>query len=230
MDSKSLRLCFLPPIPQIAVATQYLDEAVSAHLAGNQELADQRIRQADMPEIYKWTDSIWRPGSPHVRINRLTKMPPIVPKLIRAKPYMPSLTGKRNLFLRDGYHCRYCGVPVIRSEVRRALRLLFPEALRWTTDRRYPEQQHAAFQALEAHYDHLLAHSRGGGCEPENMVITCAPCNYGKDCWTLEALALADPRDRDPIRSSWDGLERILAAGQLQKSVNSPASIAAPLT
>jgi 5-methylcytosine-specific restriction endonuclease McrA len=59
-----------------------------------------------------------------------------------------------------------------------------------------------------AQYDHILPHSRGGTSELSNMVVTCAPCNFGRMEFTLAEVGLADPRDRAPIRSSWDGLER----------------------
>lgn len=57
-------------------------------------------------------------------------------------------------------------------------------------------------------YDHLLPHARSGTNDLENVVITCAPCNYGRGGYTLEEVGLADPRLREPVRSTWDGLER----------------------
>jgi len=68
--------------------------------------------------------------------------------------------------------------------------------------------QHRAFQALWVQYDHLLPHARGGDNSLDNMVITCAPCNFGRGDYTLEKMGLNDPRTRDPVRSTWDGLER----------------------
>jgi 5-methylcytosine-specific restriction endonuclease McrA len=59
-------------------------------------------------------------------------------------------------------------------------------------------------------FDHLLPHSRGGGNDIENVVVTCAPCNYGRWHWTLEEVGLIDPRTGSVQKTSWDGLERIL--------------------
>jgi hypothetical protein len=39
-------------------------------------------------------------------------------------------------------------------------------------------------------------------------VVTCAPCNYARVDCTLEEAMLSDPRERQPIQSLWDGLER----------------------
>ena len=59
-------------------------------------------------------------------------------------------------------------------------------------------------------YEHIVPHSLGGRTDAENMIISCGPCNYGKDQFRLEDLNLVDPRTRKPIRSDWDGLERIM--------------------
>ena len=59
-----------------------------------------------------------------------------------------------------------------------------------------------------AQYDHLLPHSKGGNNDVNNIVVTCAPCNFGRMSYTLEEVGLIDPRTREPIRSAWDGLER----------------------
>jgi hypothetical protein len=70
------------------------------------------------------------------------------------------------------------------------------------------------FQAMWAQYDHLLAHSRGGMKTEENMVVTCAPCNFVREEFSLEEVGLTDPRERALIRSAWDGLERLLLPAQ----------------
>ena len=106
---------------------------------------------------------------------------------------------------RDGFHCRFCGIPLVRSETRSLIRKASPEAVRWG-DRN--ADQHAGFQAMWLQYDHLIPHARGGTNELSNMLVTCAPCNNGRSNLTLEEVGLADPRLCDPIRSTWDGLER----------------------
>jgi 5-methylcytosine-specific restriction endonuclease McrA len=63
---------------------------------------------------------------------------------------------------------------------------------------------------MQAHYDHILPHSRGGNCDMANLVIACGPCNYGRGNHTLDEMRLTDPFVREPTRSDWDGLERLL--------------------
>lgn len=193
------------PIPEIGEAARYLDEAVSAHLAGRFEQAEALIRRADMPAIREWTESLWGRNSPYVKFRRVSDAPAKLSKEQREKLRMPTVAETRHLLLRDGYHCRFCGIPVIRKDVRVRIGKAYPDALPWGS--KNPEQ-HAAFQAMWVQYDHLLPHARGGNNAPENMVITCAPCNFGRMDYTLEEVGLIDPRTRETVRSTWDGLER----------------------
>ena len=118
---------------------------------------------------------------------------------------MPGRVTMKALIERDGYHCRFCGIPVVRAETREPIRRAYPGALRWGVTN--PEQ-HAAFQALWLVPDHVLPHSRGGTSELDNVVIACQPCNCGRSELTLEEVGVSDPRLREPIRAAWDGLER----------------------
>lgn len=203
------RHCLRDPIPEIAAAADYLDQAVSAHLGGRSDLAEELIRLADMPVIREWTESLWGTNSPYVKCRVVADAPPSLPKEQRVKTRMPTLAEKTALHQRDGYHCRFCGISVIRAEVRQRIKSIYPNALPWGKTNM---QQHAAFQAMWLQYDHLLAHARGGNNDLENMVITCAPCNFGRMNYTLEEVGLIDPRTREIVRSTWDGLERFKAA------------------
>lgn len=116
---------------------------------------------------------------------------------------MPSAQEKSWLHTRDGYHCRFCGIPVIRPEIREKIRRVYPRALRWG---KRNAERHAAFFALWAQYDHLLPHAKGGSNELSNLVVTCAACNYGRGGYTLGEMGLCNPLDRPPIQSPWDGL------------------------
>ena len=59
-------------------------------------------------------------------------------------------------------------------------------------------------------YDHLLPHSRGGNNDLNNLVITCAPCNFGRMEYTLAEVGIKNPLKTEKIKSNWNGLERIL--------------------
>ena len=127
---------------------------------------------------------------------------PLAPELQAKKNLTADV--KRRLLQRDGYHCRFCGVPVIRGEVRDRIRKAYRNALPWGNTK---HTQHAAFRTMWVQYDHLLPRSRGGSNDLDKLVITCAPCNYGRMERTLEEVGLIKPMAREPI-TTWDGLER----------------------
>jgi 5-methylcytosine-specific restriction endonuclease McrA len=202
-EAKTLRNCFCAPIAEIADAARYLDAAVSGHLVGRRDLAEQLIRLADIPAIRDWTESLWGRRSPyvHYRPSGLKTLP----RDLRLEKRMPTAEEQRQLHLRDGYYCRFCGIPVIRSVVRNRIRASYPNALRWGKTN---ADQHTGFQAMWAQYDHLLPHAYGGTNDLDNVVVTCAPCNFARMDHLLEDVLLNDPRTRPPVRGSWDGLER----------------------
>ncbi len=201
------RPCLRPAIPEIAVAALYLSDAVTAHLEGDTKRAGELILLADMPVIREWVESLWGKASPYRLYRAVEDTPVVLTKEFRIRARMPSLADKLKLLERDCYCCRFCGVPVVRSEIRQILHKMYPEALPWG---RTNGSQHAAFQAMWAQFDHILPHARGGTNDLENVVVTCAPCNFGRMDYTLAELGLCDPRVREPISIDWDGLERLL--------------------
>jgi len=193
------------PIPEIPEAARYLDRAVSAHLAGNFAKAKELIRRADISAIAEWTESLWGNDSPYVQYRIVPGAPPRLSEDQCAKIRMPTTVDKAALLARDGYQCRFCGIPVIRREIRERIRRRYQDIKIWG---RRNIDQHAAFQAMWMQFDHLLPHCRGGDNSLDNMVITCAPCNFGRMQYTLEEVGLINPLTREPVRTSWDGLER----------------------
>lgn len=193
--------CLRDPIPEIYDAARYLDAAVSAHLNDYRELAEKLFAVANDKNVLAWTDSIWGKNSKYVVVTQVSAPPSGQKSIAR----MPTSAQKLQLHERDGYHCRYCGIPVIRKEIRKALHLLYPDAITWGKTN---ASQHAAFQCMWAQYDHVVPHSSGGSNELDNLVVACAACNFGKMNYTLEELMLADPRHFAKVESQWDGLER----------------------
>jgi 5-methylcytosine-specific restriction endonuclease McrA len=164
-------------------------------------LASRLVLRANLPQIRAWTESLWGAKSPYAPKQSTRDRA----KTTKQKARMPPASARRELHLRDGYHCRYCGIPLIREDIRQRFRKVYPELLIWG---RRNIEQHAAFQAMWAQYDHVVPHSAGGSNEMANVIVTCAPCNYAKMECTLEEAGLLDPRMREPRRSAWDGLER----------------------
>ena len=200
--ASALRQSLSEPIARLKDAARYLDAAVSAHLQGKPAIAEELFRLSDMLEIRQWTKSIWANSEVHVRFR---SSEPTLAKELRAKERMPNSVDKARVHQRDGYHCRCCSMPVIRSTTRKLIHQAYPQAVIWGDKE---VEQHAAFQAMWAQYDHVVPHARGGTNDLENLVLTCAPCNFGRAGYTLQEVAVTDPRIRLPVQSQWDGLER----------------------
>lgn len=206
MPATANRRCFRDPIPEIAQAALLLDKAVSAHLSGKRAEAEELICRADLPAIREWTESLWGRNSRYVTCRPLTPATsPATSALVERQKFRMTAKQKTDLLLRDGYHCRFCGIPVIRREIREKIKKFYPVALKWGNRN---ADQHAAFQAMWVQYDHIIPRSIGGTNDLSNLIVTYAPCNFARMDHTLEEVGLLDPRDFEPVRSSWDGLER----------------------
>lgn len=194
-----------------------LDRAVAHHLVGNRDETARLILQTDREDIRAFTESLWGPKTAnpdqpaYIRWRSVPDLPgPAEEDLDRKR--MPNRSDKNAIVVRWGRHCVYCGVPLIRSALPKALQAAYPSLRIWGPSNRNAEQ-HAAFQLMWMQFDHVVPHSRGGRTDIENVVVTCAPCNYGKGDCMLEELGLIDPRSRPGVRTSWDGLERMLIDG-----------------
>jgi HNH endonuclease len=196
------------PISILFECAEILSQAADAHVIGNRRIAATLIKSTNLVEVREWLESIWGKSSPYVLFRKIDSVGQILAQHEKLETRMPSTAQKRQLHLRDGFHCRFCGLPVIRKEVRIFLHKYYPSELPWG---RTNASQHAAFQVLWAQYDHILPHARGGTNGMDNMIITCAACNFGRMNYTLEEVGLNDPRLREPIKSNWNGLEHILS-------------------
>jgi 5-methylcytosine-specific restriction endonuclease McrA len=203
------------PISEIFHASHLLDRATDAHLVGDYSAADALIRTANIPAVRAWTESLWgsKAANPdqwkYHRFRMVPAAPPLLPKEQRISQRMPSSTERSIIIERYGRNCVFCGIPLIGKKVRMVLQRAYPEALSWGHTN---QTQHAAFQCMWMQFDHVLPHSRGGDNTLENVVVTCAPCNYARWDSTLDEVGLFDPRKLPTQRTSWDGLERLLAS------------------
>lgn len=213
LEFLSPRRCLRPPIPEIFFAAHLLDRAVGAHLEGDLSAAGRFIRDANMPEVRAWTESLWgsrRQNTDQEKYHRfrpVSRASPLQARKDRVPLRMPSRNEEAKIIGRCGRHCLFCGIPLIREQIRNAIRKVYPDHLPWGTTN---PGQHAAFQCMWLQFDHVTPHSRGGDNSIANVIVTCAPCNYGRGHRTLEELGLIDPRQLPVHKTSWDGLERFV--------------------
>ena len=187
------RRCMRGPIQAIFDVAELLDRAADAHLRQDNKTAEQLLLAADLPEVREWVESLWggkQKNPDQWRYHRYRAIPGLGVPTPKVKDRMPGKEDLLKIIARDGYNCRFCGIPVIPPDVRNALSDAYPEAELWGSRN---SDQHAAFQCLWLQFDHIVPHCRGGENAPDNVVITCAPCNYGRGYWLLEEVGLIDP-------------------------------------
>ena len=200
------RASFLAPIPELAIAADQLDQAADAVLRGDLETARVLITSCDMPSLSTYRALIVEGEKPE--IQRYRPVPNAPARQRGTKARMPGKRAALEIFRRDGWRCRFCGIRVLSLDAIKALDSLFPEEVRW---RAKPyRNRNVAFNVLASSLDHILPHSRGGDNDPSNLVAACGSCQFGRMQYTLEEVGFLDPRLRPPVVDRWDGLERLL--------------------
>jgi len=198
------RRCFLPPLPEHDCAANLLSKAADALLVGDLAQAETLLVKADLKPLEEYRYSIAGPINP--AIIRQTKLPVFERLPSRRHSHMPTLAVTRQVLARDGYRCRFCGVRVVVKEAQKTFTAALPKAARWG-----PRNQdcHFGLAILRASIDHVVPFQRGGSNEPENLVTTCNPCQFGRGVFLLDEVELEDPRKYPPVIDSWDGITRL---------------------
>ena len=113
---------------------------------------------------------------------------------------------QNSVFKRDNYHCRYCGNKVISQEFLK----LFSRTINLPHFKRGKTNltTHGIFHLTWPVADHLIPWTNGGETTIENLVTSCAPCNYGKAGYTIEQIRINSPLNQPVSQSSWIGLSQ----------------------
>lgn len=209
-----MRSCIRQPLPEVYAAIAALEAAADAHLEGDLELAAAKFKEANCPVTLEWLNTGWTGVIKHVVVMKPEGDTRVIPKAERDADRNIAPWIRQAVLARDGYRCRYCSLPVVHADIRKIARQLYPGEVPWNP--RVAAEMHAAFAATWLQFDHVEPHSHGGKSSVENVVITCALCNFGKDRFTLRQLDIEDPRLRSPIPSNFDGLERLRQAAPVR--------------
>jgi hypothetical protein len=213
-----MRTSIKQPLSEVYAAIRALEAAVDAHLACDKELAAAKFKQANCPITWHWLNDSWSGVIKNVVTMKPVGDTQVIPKAQRDPDRKIASSIRQAVLARDGYRCRYCGLPVVHADIRKIARQLYPVEVPWNS--RISSEMHSAFQVTWLQFDHVEPHSHGGRSSTDNVVISCALCNFGKDRFTLRQLDIEDPRSRSPIMSDFDGLERFRQAAPTLAKVN----------
>lgn len=198
----TLRRALNEPIPEIFEAARLLIMGLKLHRQGDRSGAAASFYAANNRAVWNYTDRAWGKGcAARYGFIKLDDAPPRLSIAFRPFPRMPTAETRRAVLARDGYHCRFCGIPVIDPSIRRLVSMAYPSAVTWGATN---DAQHAAFQCMWLQFDHVLPNSRGGDSSPQNVVVACAPCNFGRMEATLEEARVQNPFATESP-AVWDG-------------------------
>jgi len=215
------RNCLIEPPMEIFDALRDLAACADALLRQEAETAADLFRRADNDIVRRYT-SIAQGGYPDPDINKQLKaegakiwgksvLPPSGfedrPRRAQRDPHAHL---EASVIARDGYFCRYCGIPVVDKKICNAMLKHFsPTGEIPSSNASY----NATLLAVKFVCDHVFPYQLGGENEESNLVACCGTCNYGKGAYTLEQLQLTNPlftRCTPPDGfKNWDGLTRL---------------------
>lgn len=109
-----------------------------------------------------------------------------------------SATMRIQIGERDGWHCRYCRLPVVWDGY---FRTVFAAKFSDIGD-----SVNDLWRIFALSPDHVVPLAAGGDNTPANVVTACGTCNYAKGHCLLDELGLIDPRSRQLIADGWRGL------------------------
>ena len=132
----------------------------------------------------------------------------------RDKIRKPSKKLEEEVFERDNYHCRYCGMKLISK---RTLKTFAKELSKFEGGqykhlfyyKNTNETKHSIVHLCLPVADHVHPWRLGGKTSKSNLVTACGPCNYGKHNFTCKEIGITDPKLRDPITDGWNGLTNL---------------------
>jgi len=191
-----------PPAWQDSQITLFV-KAVEQFVSGNRDECIQALSKIKDKQITEWfVEHGQMSGRHRMKILALPK-PKVIADDLR-DPLRAPKKYQNEVFERDSYHCRYCGCRLISQDVLK----IFIKKLNSDNFRRAATnaETHGIIHIAWPVADHVVPWNIGGQTKPENLVTSCASCNYGKDGYTCEQMGIENPFKRSPIKDSWDGL------------------------
>jgi 5-methylcytosine-specific restriction endonuclease McrA len=162
-----------------------------------------QLFQIRSSEITEWYIEHGQMSGRHRKIQLEIPPPPTI-NISQRDPVRSPAKIQNEVFLRDAYHCRYCGGKLLSQEFIKMFikKIDSPLYKRGETNL----TTHGIIHITWPVADHVIPWNKGGKTSLENLVTSCAPCNYGKDGYTIEQLGLENPFRRKPVKSDWNGL------------------------
>ena len=187
-------------------SAQRTEAALVALESGRPEKAHELWKSVDGPALLQawdsWNEQIRLLG-PRWKTDR--------PEPIGPPGGFVTASMAKRIYERDGYRCRYCGMPVFTrwkgSRIRQLI-AAFPDltpGMRVVGNSLLGTGKNGGIRNVDyqkilwsmAAPDHVFPRSLGGDATFDNLVTSCSGCNYGKVDLTLEQMGVRPPRALD---------------------------------
>ena len=191
-------------------------KAIELFIKGNRNGCIELILSIRDSEMTDWYIEHGQMSGMHRKNILKIKREEPIPEELR-DPLRSPTKYQNQVFIRDGYRCRYCGSRLISQMLLKA----FIKQLNLAIIKRGKTNitTHGIIHATWPVADHLVPWVIGGRTNLENLVASCAPCNYGKAGYTIEQIGIDDPFKYPPKIDDWDGLESQIINVKSQKIV-----------
>ena len=197
------RYCPLRPPTWFEGQLDIFISAVNEFVDGKQARCIDILSTIRSDEMRDWFIEHGLPSGKH-RARVLKKPKPVFLAKELRDPLRSPKRYEAEVFQRDGYRCRYCGIRLVSNKLLKALikKLNIETFSRHSKDILTNGIIHIFYPVA----DHVTPWVLGGKTQPDNLVASCGPCNYGKFNFTIEQIGIENPFSREPKVDNWDGL------------------------
>ena len=181
--------------------------AADLFVDGRSQEAIREVRSADLQSLRVWFHEAQKTAKVLLSYGIIRSQLPTPASAFKIEAKVASRRQCNRVFERDGWYCRFCGIRVIDPRAITRIRKLVP-GFPWGKGTMNLTRH--ACQAVRGTDDHVLPRSWARLNEDSNLVTACWACQFSRVGHRIEDCGIADPRDRDPVHTEWDGLLRLL--------------------
>ena len=198
--------CPLPPPKHLEECLDFFIQAFTEAKKGDISKSLELLTQTRSNKLREWFVEHGQMSGHEHRVKGLEVPPPPPFNGEYEKNKKPGRALEKQVFLRDGYRCRYCQTRVLDFKVFQKMEKLVGKdnfrASAGTNDLR-----HGITFFFRATADHVVPLQGGGRTTIENLVTACWNCNIGKLDALLYQMGIEDPINYPTYENlKWDGM------------------------
>ena len=196
--------CPLPPPKHLEECLDFFIQAFTEAKKGNLTKSLELLTQTRSNELREWYVEHGQMSGHRHRVDVLNLPKP--KKFIGELDKTPSRALETQVFLRDGYRCRYCQTRVLDFKVFQKMEKLVGEE-NFRASAGNNDLRHGITFFFRATADHVVPLKGGGRTTKDNLVTACWNCNIGKLDALLYQMRIEDPKNYPTEEKlKWDGM------------------------